>query len=763
MISLTSQRAFAPRWPLVGLLLVAVLGFATPTQAQPPKPAEIVDLKVGFNGSFAVGKWTPVTVTIQGGAQGVTGQVQLIVPDGDGLPSRVTSPRPYQLTPGGSISVMLFAKFGRIENELRVVFADLSAGEVFAQRRFDAVEMGTDDGVYLPWAMYSGQELIVSLGPPVGIDEAIRLHQREEREKIEHAALDSVNDLPTRWYGYEGVNALVLSTSQPEIYRSLTATADRLTALDEWIERGGRLVICAGSQAPEVFGAGGPLARFAPGTLKGVTGLPQTNELEAYSELPEPLASGRSGTASIPAAQFANIRGHVEVPDAPQADLPLVIRTPYGLGEVVYVAVDLDQQPFASWKARGQFVNKLLAMPAAGNKSDDKQSSGQSSTTGLTDLLSQLRGSLDQFGGIVLVPFWIVAMLVAVYIAMIGPGDYLLVKKVFKRMEMTWITFPAIVLLVSGGAYLAASSLKGKELRLNQVDLVDVVLDAERPIVRGTTWLNLFSPRADAYDFSFTPQLPGGQAAEEGEAHVLLSWLGLPGSALGGMDPKTSNPPLTDRPYDFSPQLDRLLGMPINVWSTRSLTAQWTSAETGGFKAHVSLGSDDGLDGQLTNELGVPLTNCWLAYDRWVYPLETIEPGQTIDLAARWKDREVLLSRLTRNRVDYDEIKKQYISATSPYDRESFDVPMILREMMFYQASGGYQYAGLLNRYQNTIDLSGHLKLGRAILVGFSDQPAGTLLRGQDGGKSWSPVKGPEDCHWTCYRFVIPIKAPAKK
>jgi hypothetical protein len=228
------------------------------------------------------------------------------------------------------------------------------------------------------------------------------------------------------------------------------------------------------------------------------------------------------------------------------------------------------------------------------------------------------------------------------------------------------------------------------------------------------------------------------------------------------MDPKTSNPPLTDQPYDFSLPLDRLAGMPINVWSTRSLTAQWTSAEAAGFQAELSKGGDDSLEGELTNELGVPLDNCWLAYDRWVYPLQRIEAGQTIRLADHWKDREVLQSRLTRNRVDYDEIKKQYISLSSPYDRESFDVPMILREMMFYQASGGYGYAGLLNRYQSTIDLSGHLKLQRAILVGFSDRPTGELERSQDGGKSWTAVEGPQDRHWTCYRFVIPIKASVK-
>ena len=60
------------------------------------------------------------------------------------------------------------------------------------------------------------------------------------------------------------------------------------------------------------------------------------------------------------------------------------------------------------------------------------------------------------------------------YILLIGPGDYLFLRKVIKRMEMTWITFPVIVLTVSGLAYAAAYYFKGTDLRINKVDVVDI-------------------------------------------------------------------------------------------------------------------------------------------------------------------------------------------------------------------------------------------------------------------------------------------------
>jgi hypothetical protein len=746
-------------WAAVLLVCRPLLAQQSANEQAAPARLEITGVRVGFNGLYKVGLWTPVTVFFKGGPETVTGLVQLTLPDGDGLPSRVTSQRPYQVTAGQTASVMLFAKFGRIESELRAALVDAKGEQVFALRRFDSVH-DPQSPELLSSALFSGQQLVVTIGSSIGIEDAIKLHLRDEKATIAHTRLENLDQLPTRWYGYEGVDSLVLSTSRAEIYRKLTEQSDQLKALEEWVERGGRLVISAATRAPELL-QDGPLARFAPGELIKVTTLTRTSELESYSETQEPIVFRRGSNAAIPVAQFGAITGRIEAPDSQQTELPLVVRRPFGLGEVVYVAVDLDQPPLVEWKGRGQFVSKLIGLPAAGSDASTEAGDGGMTSTGLTDLSSQLRGALDQFDDIVLVPFWVVASLIFLYIVLIGPGDYFLVRNVLKRMELTWITFPAIVLVFSGGAYFAATQLKGNRLQINQVDLVDTVLDERRPQVRGTTWLNVFSPRAETYHLTLAPHGQAGQPVEEDESSVLLSWLGLPGSALGGMDPKTGQLPLTDQPYDFSPDLEELIGMPIHVWSTKSLTAQWSMPAPFGMQADLKRAPDDTLIGELTSELSVPLKDCWLAYDRWVYPLGDIAPSATIDLADRWKEREVLSSRLTRNRMEYDEQKKQHISVSSPYDRESFDVPTILREMMFYEASGGYGYAGLLNRYQHTVDLSGHLRLGRAIFIGMSDQAAAQLRRNTDG-QSWQTVSSPQDKHWTCYRYVIPIK-PAER
>ena len=145
---------------------------------------------------------------------------------------------------------------------------------------------------------------------------------------------------------------------------------------------------------------------------------------------------------------------------------------------------------------------------------------------GITDLAGQLR-RLDQFSEIELAPFWLVAGLIFVYLLLIGPLDFFLHRNVTRRMALSWVSFPLWVVLFSAGAYWGAGRLKGDKLRINQVDLVDI--DAASRNVRGTTWLNLFSPETTEYDLSLEPQIAGQEAG--GKRDLLWSWMGLPGPA----------------------------------------------------------------------------------------------------------------------------------------------------------------------------------------------------------------------------------------
>ena len=189
------------------------------------------------------------------------------------------------------------------------------------------------------------------------------------------------------------------------------------------------------------------------------------------------------------------------------SNLPVVIRGVYGFGRVTLITIDVDQKPFSDWPDRSLFWTQAMDLKrspidqtAAG--AGMGRASGYN-TYGVSDLSTQLRVALEQFPGVKLIPFGWVAFFIFLYILLIGPGDYFFLKKVLKRMELTWITFPTIVLTVSLVAYYAAYVLKGNDLLVNKVDLVDI--DQEQASTHGNTWMSLFSPQNRDYDVRAIP------------------------------------------------------------------------------------------------------------------------------------------------------------------------------------------------------------------------------------------------------------------
>jgi len=541
----------------------------------------------------------------------------------------------------------------------------------------------------------------------------------------------------------------VISTSQAELYRKLMPDGARLEALDQWVRMGGWLVLCVGSRADEVLAEGSALRRFAPGRLDRIRPLRQTAALEVYagSSSSVPLGQGSEKT-DIQAAKLVDVEGVVE---AREADLPLVIRTARGMGQIVFLAADADQGPIGKWSERPLLAAKMLDL--GGARGDQQtQASAALMHTRYNDLSGQLRSALDEFTGVRTIPFSAVALMIVVYILLIGPGDYFFLRKLVRRMQWTWLTFPIIVVAVSGAAYVLAYWLKGDQLRVNQADLVDV--DAASGFVRGASWLNVFSPRMEAFNLSIEPRMPDGKTGE-GES-FWFAWLGLPGEALGGMNPRGANPTLWPDRYSFAPNLRSLLGVPIQVWSTKSFTGRWLGS-TKAFPQADLADEDQALAGSITNTLDFTLKNCVLAYDRWAYELHDLAPGQAAMFDQNSK-RSELKTLLTGKRAIFGE---KYSQEVTQYEPENTNIAYVLRYMMFYSAINGESYTKMDNAYQSFVDLSDLLKTGRAILT--AEGPSQPLEKYQGAAllRNDKPLAGPQDRHVTLYRFVFPVKREA--
>lgn len=721
--------------------MLLVLIFAGPARANDevgPLP-EIAGLQIGFDGCYKVGLWTPVRIELRGGSEPAVGRVSITVPDGEGVASRVSTPgeEPVRVAPGETESVLLYVRFGRIHSAATVRFETDDGRSV--QRRFQSsAEPGRDE---YPSAIPADRRLVVCFAASdVGLEEAAAFVSFEPSRQPVVARIDDLAKMPDRWYGYEGVDRVVIATSRPEVYQGrIPPGGEQQTALDRWVRLGGRVLIMAAVRAEQAADPSSPLAAFIPGTWKATIPVRGLVGLENYlGEYAVGLADAQSRRPTA-VARIKPAEGRVVVEEG---NLPLVVEATRGFGRVTFLAVDLDEPPSSKRKDRGALVARLLDWPKEPEASPARTTTA--THLGFSDISGQLRGALDRYPGVSMIPFGVIMAVLVVYVMLVGPVDYWLLRR-WNRLGWTWFTFPLLVVVFCSGAYLAAYWFKGTEIRLNQVDLVDV--DTTGKLVRGTHWSSLYSPKADTYTLSLRPAVE--RLAPSG-APAMLAWLGLPGSGLGGMDPRTANPSPWRVAYHFSPGHDRIVGLPMQTWSTRSFTGRWNAPWTGGAVADV-IRRDDEPGGQLTNPLNVELDRCLFVFDRWVYDLGRLGPGETISLDVL-PERTELKTLLTGLHNVLEERGDTMTRQVTLYEADSVDLPYILRTMMFFEHAGGRHYTHLSNQYQPFVDLSYLLGPDRAMFIGLSGAPAAVLSRGDQ------PLTDDASGHLTVYRFVLPVK-----
>ncbi|MEQ8835837.1 MAG: hypothetical protein RID07_03440, partial [Lacipirellulaceae bacterium] len=524
----SQHRNFRTKFSLWLTLCLSLVVFAAPTgKAQEPKPTQIADLQLGFEGSYKAGCWTQLEATIAG-AEKATALLTVTMPDSDGVPvSYVTPPeRLVSVSPGNLTKARLLVRPGQTGAGIKLDLVS-TEGKLLASRKYISGYEKAPGIIRTGHA--STNRLIVGIGNQSGMAEIVRNQNNDiEDYATRFAGVEDAASLPLDWQGYEGVDSVVLTTSDPTFYRAMSANSSRLDALNRWVELGGRLVIFCGAEAEELLGKEGPLARFSPGEFAGMAPLRDSSKIERFANVNESINRGR---IDLRIPRFASVKGTVLASAGYEpGELPLAVRTRVGLGEVTFVGLDPDAAPLSGWEGRTELLRTALGWPII--DPDDQQQVNDYAYTAMPDFVNQLRAALDnKFEGVTPVPFGIVALLVLLYIALIGPGDFFFVKRVFKRMELTRVTFPLTVALVSLGAYWLAYYLKGDQLRVNQVEIIDV--DVSTGETRGTVWTNFFSPRAKKYELTLKPYFATQKATVS--KPPMTAWLGMPGGGLGGM------------------------------------------------------------------------------------------------------------------------------------------------------------------------------------------------------------------------------------
>ncbi|MDR3638127.1 MAG: hypothetical protein P4L84_30255 [Isosphaeraceae bacterium] len=738
--------------PLAALLVMACVGPA-PAWAAPP-PVDVQTVRVGFASTdkanqFKVGAWTPVWVQLGAGANGFTGVLEVVVADDAGTPAAFH--QPVQLGPKETQRFVSYARPGERNPEFTVRALDRNGRR--ASNDYNTASAGMQLNAVQP-----DGTLLVTLGRPVGVEMIPGLpdFNVQQSQGMSETAVGGVDTLggtvPGRWYGYDAATAVVLDTGDRETMRSLDSFRGK--PLADWVARGGHLVVAVGRDWQAVTqGFLGPLLPAEP------AGQVKVNSLEALDAYAGSGANKQTkqitppGSPAVMITKLQNVARGAKVL-ASTGDLPLVVRGSYGFGRVTLLAFDVDQKPFSTWEDRAGFWVRALDLHRQGadlSANNPRVIGGRMYQSGVSDLAGALRKALEQFPGVRLVPFGWVAFFIFLYILLIGPGDYLFLKKVVKRMELTWVTFPLIVVTVSLLAYYAAYVVKGNELRVNKVDIVDV--DQASGVLRGSSWLNVFSPQNRDYDVSVLPERldvaapaadPNVPARPAAGTDVVLSWFAAPEVGFGGMGGQ-GRMNFSSGGYAYAPvsSAEALEGVRIPIWSTKCFTARWFAPTANLIDADLKPVGVDRIEGTLTNGTGAALRDVILVHGNQVYSLATIAPGATVRINPT--ETRFLSGRL-------NDISRRYASLNNYQPNTTIDRADLAFDLMFHDSrSATSGEATLTSNPLHYVDLSGQLALGRPMLVARVERAASRLVL----GNAPSPPKVDEV---TMLRVILPLK-----
>jgi hypothetical protein len=446
----------------------------------------------------------------------------------------------------------------------------------------------------------------------------------------------------------EGIDLLYLSSE-----RAANMTIGQVNALVEWLQRGGHLVVGV-EQLTDVNGTPWlrellpceltsiitlnshaalddwaksvssispntplpaskraqpvPVRRGQPATLNGAPparqNLPNMEVIPPPSNLKEAWVDDSVFTsAPLPVATGSLRDGFYLIGNA---SAPLAVEGIRGRGTITVLTFDPEREPFLSWKNRGWLWAGLAGIPASAFQIP------------YANIHPTRQGTDGIFGAMIdtkqvrkLPLGWLLALLTA-YLVVIGPLDQYWLKKINRQM-LTWVTFPCYVLIFSGLIYYIGFHLRAGELEWNQLDVVDILPDADRAVLRGQSYVSIYSPVNSAYPL----------AGEEKFAILRGEYLGN----FGG-SPEGSRATIVQTGNNFEAEAY------VPVWTSQLLVSDWVQPAPAPVKMTASR-HDQSWTVTVANNLDHDIPRANAVVGGTLYDLGLLKSGETKDFTLK--------------------------------------------------------------------------------------------------------------------------------
>ncbi|MDQ4076514.1 MAG: hypothetical protein M3220_09745 [Chloroflexota bacterium] len=560
------------------VLLAFLVAIFPPVMAQAQEPELTLEANALYEGTSKYGEWLPVTVNLENRGADVSGQAQVRVTTSS---EETVYAQRLELPRGARKQVTIYTVPNNFSRRLSVEFVPEGADEPLVS---EEVEVRPVPNVRFIVAAVSGGG--------DGLDAIAGVNFRGEQGPRDQAVLVPLmlDTLPDRPEALRTLDMIVFTG----VDTSMLTPRQRM-ALEQYVRLGGMVLLGGGPEANRVLAGipeslqsvilGGDLSLEGVPALEQVAGEPVRVNGPFPAALSEPM-------------EESTVRFR-------QDDLPLVVERQVGRGMVYWLALDPALSPFDAWAGTDEFWLTLVGDRTAYPRDMPVDVSQRQMVN------EQLHYALQNLPSLDLPSLRLLVPLLGLYILIVGPVNYFMLRRM-RRLELAWVTIPIVTLLFSVGAYGLGFQLRGNDVILNQVAIVQGAPGSEGGYVRSV--IGIFSPARRSYDLTVAGESllspsrvqgePFGPAGSGGDRHAVIV---------------QGEPTLVE-------------DLTVNQWSMQGVTAE--SLATEGFAFDADLTSSNGtLVGMITNHSGYVWKDVVVVLGNNFERVGDIAPGESADLS----------------------------------------------------------------------------------------------------------------------------------
>jgi hypothetical protein len=729
-------------------ILVVVSGSCCPASAQDATasgPVTVDDvtvdeLSMGFNGAGRVGNWLPIRLKAQGLAASQEFVLTVIASDprGDQCESKVAT-----ATSDASGKLTIYGVFmtGRLDGPVRLRLEN-AEGKTAWQHLVPCRAAGPSTGTpptesdfadpvvkEMKLLRHRSQTVLVA-GTPAGLPDLDQDLAANESTRDEFSLLRvaTLSDFPETRRGLDSIDTILLVTDYG-------LSQKQTDAIREWVLTGGNLMVSCGEKLPLLLSS--PVGQW----LQPVFGIDQSllasKDLTALQNFVSGASQLQTNRYDVPVIRLSSDQPRVIVNSI---NGPLISRVSSGAGVITLIAVDLNLKPLDRWLSLSDLYETLLFGKILEVGEEQARRGGKISSSGVTDIATQLANASDAIPANERWSSWHAMLLMLVYLAVIGPLDYLLVVRLLHRPRLTWLTFPLMLVMACGLTFWWSGSQRAVAT-VRQIHLLDVSQGDSQQFVRTRSWSSLSTSESRYGSVSVKDFQPAVAAVGLNEKSLI--WHGRNEEVFGGLY-RSGGVGLGQQSSRRTEIGDSgFTSVPLMADGSQAFLAE-SFSDTGKsplFESQLEMRGTGLVEGSFVHHLPGTIHDWVIVFGNRAYmPSEKsddafrqIEPGKKwtresgqvriAEIRDFLRGTRIISGEKSTNAskgTTSTQIQALYnINGTNPFD--------ILLMTSLYESAGSENYVKLKNEYLRRDEVGTALQLNTALLIGVIDAPLSDL------------------------------------